>query len=98
MKMLDRCKQAGYLLGLLVTAVLLVACGESEGVATAVPTAPPTVEATPTIVENLPQITAVMLDRPTLPRYESVEMVLDATAEYSNPYDAREVTLEGTFT
>ncbi|HUM72540.1 MAG TPA: DUF5060 domain-containing protein, partial [Chloroflexota bacterium] len=86
---------------LVVTAVLLAACGQNEGMATAVPTA--TSAPTPTVEENLPTgnlpaITAVTLDRPTLPRYESLEMEADVTAEYGNPYDAREVTLDGLFT
>ncbi len=86
---------------LVVTAVLLAACGEGAETATAVPTV--TTAPTPTIAENLPTgnlpaITAVTLDRPTLPRYESLEMVVDVTAVYTNPYDAREVTLDGLFT
>jgi hypothetical protein len=51
----------------------------------------------PTAEENLPEITAVTLDRIELPRYESLEMTVELEAEYNNPYDAREVTLDGTF-
>ncbi|MCL4266737.1 MAG: DUF5060 domain-containing protein [Anaerolineae bacterium] len=90
---------------LVVTAVLLAACGEGAETATAVPTTSPTATTapTPTAPENLPTgnlpaITAVSLDHPSLPRYESLEMTLAVTAEYSNPYDAREVTLDGLFT
>ncbi|MBK8899553.1 MAG: DUF5060 domain-containing protein [Anaerolineaceae bacterium] len=76
-------------IGLLLTA----ACGGEETVteATAVPTPQPT-------AENLPEITAVTLDRPELPRYESLEMAVELTADYCNPIDAREVQLNGTFT
>ena len=35
-----------------------------------------------TAAENLPEVTAVSLDRPTLPCYESLEFMLDVTAEY----------------
>jgi hypothetical protein len=70
------------------TAFVLSACGSD--VATPTPA--------PTVVVNLPTITAVSLDRPELPRYESLELTLDAQAEYTNPYDAREVTLDATFT
>lgn len=45
-----------------------------------------------------PYFTAVELDRRSIPRYESLELTLSIDAEYTNPYDAREITLEGTFT
>ncbi len=45
-----------------------------------------------------PQITAVELDRTEVPRYESVEFKLEVNAEYENPYDVRQVRLEGVFT
>lgn len=48
--------------------------------------------------QNLPEITAVTPDRTDLPNYESVEMVVELEADYSNPYDAREVTLDAVFT
>jgi hypothetical protein len=43
-------------------------------------------------------MTAVELDGPSLPRYESLELTLDIAADYTNPYDAREITLDGLFT
>ena len=54
--------------------------------------------AVPTVRGDLPKIKSVELDRAELPRYESLEMTLDVDAKYSNPYDAREVMLEGVFT
>lgn len=45
-----------------------------------------------------PRITAVMLDRSELPRYESLEMIVDLEARYDNPYDARQVRLDGLLT
>ena len=45
-----------------------------------------------------PRIISVELDRENVPRYESIELTLKIDAEYSNPYDAREVGLEGIFT
>ena len=81
----------------LLTAVFMTSCAEEEVAPTAVPTAAaPT--PVPTVVENLPEITAVVLDRSELPRYESLEMTVALAAEYDNPYDAREVSLDGTFT
>ncbi|MBE7532018.1 MAG: DUF5060 domain-containing protein [Chloroflexi bacterium] len=82
---------------LVVTAVLLAACGEGAETATAVPPTA-TITTPPTVAGNLPAITAVTLDRLTLPRYESLEMVVEVTAVYTNPYDAREVSLDGLFT
>lgn len=100
--MLNRYRRVVYLL--VVTAVLLVACGEEGERATAVPTIAPTATTalTPTMPQNLPTgslpaVTAVSLDRPSLPRYESLEMTVEVTAEYTNPYDAREVALDGIF-
>ena len=65
------------------------------------PTPAPTPTPSPTLPpapENLPEITSVELDRPELPRYESLEIKISVDAEYTNPYDAREITLQGTFT
>ncbi len=45
-----------------------------------------------------PKITAVELDRAELPRYESLEFRVALEAEYQNPYDARQVRLDGVFT
>jgi hypothetical protein len=45
-----------------------------------------------------PRITAVTLDRSELPRYESLEMSVTLEARYDNPYDARQVRLDGIFT
>lgn len=78
--------------GCVLGAVLLAGCRENGPAPTAVPTA------VATVAQNLPQITAVIIDRPELPRYESLEMILDVAAEYSNAYDVREVRLDGVFT
>lgn len=45
-----------------------------------------------------PKINSVELDRPEVPRYESLEFTLALEAEYENPYDARQVRLDGIFT
>ncbi len=47
---------------------------------------------------NRPKITSAALDRTELPRYESLEMTIRLEAKYSNPFDARQVSLDGTFT
>jgi hypothetical protein len=46
----------------------------------------------------LPQILDVEIDQITVPNYESIQMKLSIQAEYTNPYDLREVILNGTFT
>ncbi len=106
------------LVGLLLTALLLVACGgEAPGEPPAEPTpAAPTAEtepstptpepvpteaeptAEPTEAVALPEISAVVANSDDVPAYEMLELTLDASAEYANPYDARDVRLSGTFT
>jgi hypothetical protein len=90
-------------------ALLLAACSanliptptaETTPILTPVPSATPT-EApspTPTIVRPAPQITGVELNLSEVARYESIEMKVAIQAEYANPYDAREVRLDGVFT
>ena len=74
------------------TILLLAGCGENQI------TFEPTVAPTSTLQIVVPQVTSIELDREELPRYESLELTLEIDAEYSNPYDAREVALEGVFT
>ena len=84
------------ILAILLFGCLLSACGQNETTATPTPEpAQPTAEPTP---DNLPEISAVSLNRADLPRYESLEMTVDLTAEYENPFDLREVSLDGVFT
>ena len=52
---------------------------------------------TPTDGQDVPKITSVNLDRTELLRYESLEFVIEVEANYSNPYDVREVALDGVF-
>jgi hypothetical protein len=74
---------------------ILSACGGTPIAAEPTQTAlPPT--ATTTV--ELPRITSVMADREEVPRYEPIELTVALDADYSNPYDAREVLLEGIFT
>jgi hypothetical protein len=47
---------------------------------------------------NLPAIASVRLDRTEVPRYESVELTVTLDADYANPFDARQVSLDGIFT
>ena len=77
---------------LLCAILLLTACGGNQA------TIEPTVAATPTAEVDLPKITSVELDRDEVPRYEPIELTLEIDAEYANPYDMREVALEGVFT
>ncbi len=69
---------------------LLTACDSA-----AVPTT--MAVASPSPLPPAPVILAVTLDRQEVPRYESVEMTVALKAEYTNPYDARQVRLEGLF-
>ncbi len=88
--------------GFLVLLIALIAtgCGDNaEPVIVAEPTAVPTAVPEPTATpENLPEITAVIPDRTDLPNYESVDMIVELDAEYNNPYDTREITLDAIFT
>ena len=81
---------------LLSAALPLAACGAPAPTPTSVPIAAPS--ATPTSGPPAPSITSVELDRAELPRYESLEMTVALQAQYTNPYDAREVSLDGIFT
>jgi len=47
---------------------------------------------------NSPQINSVNLARTEVPRYESMEFRLQISASYTNPYDVREISLDGSFT
>lgn len=76
----------------LIFGLLLVGCNSDD------PTVLPEPTAIPTLEQDLPRITEVELDRPEIPRYQSVEFVFEIEAEYSNPYDAREIRLDGAFT
>jgi hypothetical protein len=69
-------------------AVLAASCSGAQA-----PTAQP-----PAGGGDLPTITALQLDRTELPLYESLEMTISLTAQYSNPYDARQVSLDSVFT
>ncbi|RPI31743.1 MAG: DUF5060 domain-containing protein [Chloroflexota bacterium] len=103
-------KRLAFILFRLLLPILVVlsgGCGRVEPVVTLAPAASPTVpllptptaqpEPTPTSAPVLPKITGVDLDLPEVPRYESIEFKLSVEAGYTNPYDAREVTLDGTF-
>jgi hypothetical protein len=87
---------------ILVAFVLVALAAGCTPAATVIPTAVPTLEpsASPTVTMTppaAPQITKVELNLTEVARYESLEMKLAVQAEYANPYDAREVRLDGTF-
>jgi hypothetical protein len=79
---------------LLCVTFLLASCGGNQAVFN-----PPTaISVAPTATPDLPNVKSVDLDRSELPRYESLELKVGIDAKYTNPYDAREVTLDGVFT
>ncbi len=47
--------------------------------------------------QQIPVITGVTADRAELPLYESLELTVSLKAIYNNPYDARQVSLDGVF-
>jgi len=52
---------------------------------------------TPPVGKNQPKIITADLDSAEVPRYKSIEIKIEIEAEYSNPYDAREIRLDGKF-
>lgn len=82
--------------------LLTTGCGANMIPATSTPTAiPSTATPIPTATATpfpTPKITSIELDRSELPKYESLEFKLAVEAQYTNPYDARQVTLDGIFT
>ncbi len=91
----------GNLILFMVSAAVLAAgCGGNQTAVPDPPTAPAATPIEPTAaptVVALPKITAVELDRSEAPRYDSIEMKLAVEADYTNPYDARQVSLDGVF-
>lgn len=84
---------ARVFLSLTACLLILSACAPAA-TATPAPTVPPV---PPTAPPDLPKLTTVALDRSELPRYESLEMTVELEAQYENPYDARQVRLDGVF-
>lgn len=72
--------------------VLLSSCGDGQA------SVEPTVDVQPVEQVALPDVLSIELDRKTVPTYEAVELTLDLKSEYSNPYDARDVAVDGMFT
>ncbi len=73
--------------------LLLSACGGGQEPATPTPTPLP-----PTPQADLPVVISIEADRAEVPNYESIELTLGVDAEYANPYDAREIIVDGIFT
>lgn len=86
-------KRIRGLIFLLLVWLLGSGCGQAPA---ATSTSSP--EATATPMAGLPSITAIELNRQEVPRYEALEMTVALEAEYANPYDARQVRLDGLFT
>jgi hypothetical protein len=80
-----------------ISAAGLFLCGLTAGCggSTQVSTEPPPPQ--PSSAESLPQITSLVLSQAEVERYEPLEMTLSITAEYPNPYDLRQVSLDGVF-
>ena len=77
---------------ILVATLLTSGCGEVTGS----PTMPPATA--PTMTPDLPLITVAAPDRTEVPRYEPLELSVELKAQYTNPYDLRQVSLDGIFT
>jgi hypothetical protein len=78
----------------LSTILFLTACGGSQ-----IPVEPTRVLAsTVTAQVDLPVILSVEANRNEVPRYESVELTLEIDAQFSNPYDVRDISLDAVFT
>ena len=80
----------------LLSIFLLTACsgGQVDGPS-------PTQIVAPTVQQptgDIPKIISVTPDHAELPCYASMELTIDLDAKYSNPYDLREVSLDGVFT
>jgi hypothetical protein len=85
-----------FLLSFVLFCVILFmnACGGNQTLVQ--PTLAPT--STATVKVDLPSILSVESDRDEAPRYESVELTLQVDAQFSNPYDARNISLDAVFT
>jgi len=57
----------------------------------------PTQTAQPNLKIDLPEVVSVSVGGDDVSKYESVEMTLEIDAKYSNPYDTREVEVNGVF-
>lgn len=80
------------LLILLSAIVFLTACGTPPN------TQEPASVASPTAQADLPEILSVELDTAEVSKYESIELTISVDAQYANPYDLREISLDGVFT
>jgi hypothetical protein len=81
---------------MLVAVVLTLGCGRNNSI----PITSPGVASmtTPTGTPDLPSISMAAPDRIELPRYESIAFSVTLEAQYTNPYDLRQVSLDGIFT
>jgi hypothetical protein len=66
-------------------------------IATAAPTTAAPPAATPTPDGPPPRIGAVTADRPSLGRYERIELTVELTATYDQPFDSQQVALSASF-
>jgi hypothetical protein len=74
---------------ILAATLLASGCGGASATPVTAPTALPA---------NLPSISVVSPDRTEVPRYEQLELSVALKAQYTNPYDLRQVSLDGIFT
>jgi hypothetical protein len=74
---------------ILLATLLVSGCAGAGAPATAAPTVLPA---------DLPSIMTVTPDRTDVPRYEPLALSVALKAQYDNPYDLRQVSLDGIFT
>lgn len=86
-------------IALLCALILATSCSPKQTPAVTQPSPLPNAAPadTPTPAQNPPKITSIQPDRTELPRFESLELVVAVEARYGNPYDARQVRLDGVF-
>jgi hypothetical protein len=85
-----------HAVSIFILATTLLATGCAGAVKPAVVATAQPVQS-PTSPPDLPLIKVVAPDRTETPRFESIELSVSVQAKYTNPYDLRQVSLDGVF-
>jgi hypothetical protein len=85
-------------LPLIFISCLLISCdGDSENTNNNEPSLP-TIPVDPPVFKTLPVINQVNMLTPFVQQYKKMEMVIDLAAQYTNPYNQDEISIDVTFT